>query len=149
MRSDQDDNLDLGPPPVDFPHDPSRDGFPREWKDVAWRRLSRGGGSIICPICKRVLMHNEFFDIHMDHFWPRSLMGDSAWSNLRLLCSTCNIRRSNFIETEIRRVLASQAFRALVSAFLRDAAENGTLASSPFLHELLGRFEADIQAGAT
>lgn len=142
MRPDQEDNLELGPAPDDFPHDPAREEFPREWKDVAWRRLSRGGGSITCPICKRVLTHDDFYDIHMDHFWPCSLMGDSAWSNLRLLCSTCNIRRSNFIETEIRRVLASQAFRALVSTFLCDAVRNGTLARSPFLQELLERGEA-------
>jgi hypothetical protein len=143
MRPDQDDNLELGAAPVDFPHDPACDYFPREWKDVAWRRLSQGKGSIACPICKRVLTYEDFHDIHMDHFWPRSLMGDSSWSNLRLLCSTCNIRRSNFIQTDIRRVLASPAFRTLVSSFLYSATESGTLLTSPFLQELLDRLWTD------
>lgn len=92
-----------------------------------------------CPICRRNLTYVDFSNIHMDHYWPRSLMGDSAWSNLRLLCSTCNIRRSNFIETEVRRVLATEAFRNLVSQFLEDAVRKGEIAKSPFLEELLHR----------
>ena len=139
MQPGQEDSLELGPAPGDFPHESAAETFPREWKDVAWRRLSRGTGEW-CPLCERVLTHNEFADIHMDHFWPRSLMGDSAWSNLRLLCSTWRLFAVRTLSSQISRgVLATKAFRALVSGFLREAVVVGALAESPFLQELLAR----------
>ncbi len=148
MRSDQGDNLGLGPPPADFPHDPRRDVFPREWKDVAWRRLSHRTGLIVCPLCKGSFTSDDFAAIHMDHFWPRSLMGDTSWSNLRLLCSTCNVRRSNFIDFDIRRVLASNTFRVMVASFLREAVDKGNLTASPFLQELFDRFTSSEELGS-
>lgn len=137
MRSNQ--KQELGSPPDEFPHDPTTANFPSEWKDVAWRRLAGARGEIECPICSQILTYAEFRHIHMDHFWPRSLMGDSSWHNLRLLCADCNVRRSNFIESELRLSLAKGPFRKLVSEYLASELSIGNLTSSIFLEELLAR----------
>ncbi len=120
-------------------------GFPSAWRATAWRRLSKRAGSIVCPICLQVFTWDSFETIHMDHYWPKSLMGDSNWSNLRLLCGPCNIGRSNFIDQEIRDVLSTVEFRSLVGQFLAERLAQGKISRSVFLDDLLERAGIPLQ----
>jgi 5-methylcytosine-specific restriction endonuclease McrA len=70
-------------------------------------------------------------------------MGDSSWSNFRLLCGACNIRRSNYVEGDIRKALATDDFRNIVATYLSKKRQIGDLPDSPFLDELIKRFMAN------
>lgn len=51
----------------------------------------------ICQICGKNVLDD---DIHFDHIIPWSKGGPTEISNIRLLCSDCNLQRSNNFENE-------------------------------------------------
>ncbi|MEG0266799.1 MAG: HNH endonuclease signature motif containing protein [Bacilli bacterium] len=65
-------------------------------RDVQFR-VSRRDNNVCQICCKNVLDK----DIHFDHIIPWSKGGSSDENNIRILCPTCNLERSNNLESEL------------------------------------------------
>lgn len=78
----------------------------------------------ICSSCGKSVQDG---DVHFDHIIPFSKGGSSEESNIRLLCDSCNLKRSNRFEAEY-----------LVSGFIEHTQEHLDLS---FLQLLLDIFE--------
>lgn len=53
----------------------------------------------VCYLCGKECSHDE---IHIDHVMPISRGGKHVASNLRVACSTCNLRKRSFTLSEYR-----------------------------------------------
>jgi 5-methylcytosine-specific restriction endonuclease McrA len=73
--------------------------FPASWKDAAIRELyDEAMGGVVCPICKKILRgRKELKTLQADHIIPWTKGGLTDWENLQLLCSGCNILKSNIL----------------------------------------------------
>lgn len=70
--------------------------FPASWRDAAIR-LSRDPalGGVRCPHCLRVFSRpSELRRLQGDHIVPYSRGGLTIWSNLQLLCVSCNLKKN-------------------------------------------------------
>ena len=102
--------------------DPTARVFPRDWVSTYFRHnLSKTGKDHYeCPICKTCFDHTQIDCLCGDHIWPYSLMGETSWDNYQLLCRTCNVRKKNFINNEVRKVLGDGSFRGMVFKYIKD-----------------------------
>lgn len=76
--------------------DPRQRHFPPSWRDAAIR-VSRDAslGGVRCPGCDRLFCRpSELRRLHGDHIIPYSRGGLTVWSNLQLLCATCNLKKN-------------------------------------------------------
>ncbi len=64
-------------------------------RDIQFKVLKRDNQ--ICRVCGRNVFEN---DIHFDHIIPFSKGGPTEDHNIRLVCSSCNQKKSNFFEEE-------------------------------------------------
>jgi len=76
---------------------PSERTFPPSWKDAAIRELyDEAIGGVVCPGCKKIFRERkELKTLQADHIIPWTKGGLTDWGNLQLLCSSCNILKSN------------------------------------------------------
>jgi hypothetical protein len=107
-----------GPPPAYIPSDPLSRRFPIEWKSTYFRRAAPYG-TYKCPLCLESFTHEDIDSLEGDHIWPWSFFGDTSWANYRLICSRCNVLRSNKIDTIVRQTLGRGQFREMIISFLR------------------------------
>ena len=117
----------IGPSPLYLACDPLSRMFPPGWKDIYFRRLA--------------VREDDGTDIGYlqgDHVWPYSLFGETSWSNYQLICGNCNASKSNKLENDVRKTLGAGEFRRMVSTFLSQQIEAGSLTSDPFLGKMLG-----------
>lgn len=75
--------------------------------------------------------------LQRDHRWPYSLFGETSWPNYQLICGSCNAAKSNRLDSDVRRLLGSGAFRSQVVAYLQKHVEQGTIASDVILKSIL------------
>jgi 5-methylcytosine-specific restriction endonuclease McrA len=54
-----------------------------------------------------------------DHIWPWSLFGETSWQNYQLICGSCNLKKKDKIDNQIRIILGNGEFRNLVKAYLK------------------------------
>ncbi len=80
--------------------------------------LKRAGGR--CELCG--VSHDEVA-LDVDHIVPRAKGGANDWSNLQVLCRTCNAQKSDRDDTDFRILNASFAFRKSDCIFCQK--ENG------------------------
>jgi hypothetical protein len=111
-----------GPPPAFAEANPLDRTFPTEWKNTYFRRTAtnneEGRVSYICPLCREAFSHEDIDLLQGDHVWPWSFFGETSWENYRLICSKCNVLRSNKLDSIIRQTLGQGEFRELVISFL-------------------------------
>lgn len=71
------------------------------WRSLRWRVLEKYGFS--CMACGRNHREHKVV-IHVDHIKPKSTHPDLAlvFENLQVLCSDCNIGKSNRSEADLR-----------------------------------------------
>ena len=126
----------MNPPPLYIVCSPLDRHFPAGWKDVWFGRHATTGSCGVpeytCPICQRNFDHTYIDELHGDHIWPYSLFGDTSWSNYRLICAGCNLRKSNHVDAAIRRILPDRSFRQIVQGYLIGRADAGLLADPVF-----------------
>lgn len=68
--------------------------FPLAIQDKAvFLNLEKNGGQLKCEICKRNIVARA--DCHFDHIIPFSKGGKSVLSNCQILCTRCNLEKSN------------------------------------------------------
>mgnify|MGYP000560004241 CR=1 FL=1 len=69
-----------------------------KWKEVRYIALQQGGGK--CCLCGA--MARDGVSLHVDHIKPRSLFPEMGYelSNLQILCSDCNMGKSNYDDTD-------------------------------------------------
>lgn len=74
-----------------------------EWLRLRYRVIKRYGGE--CMACGRSKKH-EGVTIHVDHIKPRSKFPHLSlvFDNLQILCSDCNLGKSNIDETDWRPI---------------------------------------------
>jgi len=72
-----------------------------KWKEVRYIALQQAGGK--CCLCGA--MARDGVQLHVDHIKPRSLFPDLAYQlgNLQILCSDCNMGKSNYDDTDWRQ----------------------------------------------
>ena len=90
--------------------------FPKHLKSTFFRRALSGTGKDYyeCPICKKHFDHTLVDSCLVgDHIWPYSLMGETSEENYQLLCGACNVRKKDFINNEVRKVLGDGSFREM------------------------------------
>lgn len=108
--------------PKFFRCDPGARLFPIEWRDIWFRqhttRNHNGTPIYTCPDCNRGFSHSEIKHLQGDHIWPYSFFGATTWANYQLLCSQCNARKSNYLDTEIRRILGTEEFLKIIVSYL-------------------------------
>jgi hypothetical protein len=128
--------------------DPRSRMFPAGWKDIWFRRRAvrdaDGVPRYTCPICQAKFDHQLIDFLQGDHIWPYSLFGETSWENYQLICGSCNVSKSNFLDVEIRKALGSGSFRALITTFLWNRVEVGSLARNAVLESILSR--SDLSA---
>ncbi|MBN9047718.1 MAG: HNH endonuclease [Rhizobiales bacterium] len=73
------------------------------WKELRYRVLAKSGQR--CQCCGSSVRDGA--ELHVDHIKPRSLYPDLALdeSNLQVLCSDCNMGKSNRDDTDFRPAL--------------------------------------------
>ena len=123
--------------------DPLSRQFPREWRDIRFRRSSLpnddGKASYSCPICLLNFDHTEIEFLQGDHIWPYSLFGETSWANYQLICGSCNARKRDFVDRSIRQILGAGKFREQVCDFLRQSVTEGTIEETDLVKLLLKR----------
>lgn len=127
--------------PLAFTSDPLSRMFPPEWKDVWFRRKSQKANDDYyyeCPCCRQRFSHEDIENLHGDHIWPFSLFGETSWENYRLICGSCNIRKSNFVDRNIRQALGQGEFRNLIIDFLRRSSALNPYSENSNLSDFLG-----------
>lgn len=85
--------------PIYLPEvDPYSRFFPSTWKTAYWRLnggLSNEGYQ--CPMCdQRFIGSKGFSRLQADHKTAFVAGGLTVWSNMQLLCVTCNTKKSFF-----------------------------------------------------
>lgn len=77
--------------------DPKQRNFPIAWKEAYFRKyFNKESRGYKCPNCKEVFRGSKGFKyLHADHIQPYSKGGLTIWSNLQLLCLSCNYQKSN------------------------------------------------------
>jgi hypothetical protein len=118
----------------------------REWLDLRYRVLNKGGGS--CNLCGcRGTSDNP---IQVDHIKPRSLHPELELveSNMQVLCKNCNMGKSNKDETDWRWKASREATDRLFRK--RHILAHATPAQKGKLEQLswLGKNDADLQKEA-
>ena len=70
----------------------------KKWKEVRYIALQQSGGK--CCLCGA--MARDGVQLHVDHIRPRSLFPEQAYrlSNLQVMCSDCNLGKSNYDDTD-------------------------------------------------
>lgn len=130
-------------PPLYISCDPLSRQFPREWRDIRFRRSAvrdpQGTVVYICPTCCVGFDHSQIDFLQGDHIWPYSLFGESSWSNYQLICGSCNARKRDFVDRSIRQVLGSGAFRELVCDYLKLSVSSGVISETDLVQLLLSR----------
>lgn len=122
--------------------DPLDRMFPADWK-IAWfrRRARVKEGSpypvITCPICSSDFDFSRLDYLEGDHIWPYSLFGETVWENFQLLCGSCNSRKSNALNTQIRRALSNNSFRGMVASHLASSQSFALSEGDPILQSML------------
>jgi hypothetical protein len=138
---------DIDEPPLYFPCFPLARQFPREWRDIRFRRSAKrcedGVVRYACPICRNDFDHTEIDFLQGDHIWPFSLFGESSWANYQLICGSCNARKRDFVDEAVRKILGDGHFRGLVCETLRVAAHTGKISETELVRLLLIRDEAE------
>ena len=111
-------------PSGNFPCDCRDRTFPPEWKDYWFRQEARieedGIYCIYCPLCRFRFDHSTLKFLTADHIWPYSLFGETVWENYQLLCISCNSRKKDKIDTEIRDILGHGEFRNILQHFVQE-----------------------------
>lgn len=71
-----------------------------KWKELRFIALQQSGGR--CTLCGASA--HDGVQLHVDHIKPRSKYPHLAYDlgNLQILCSDCNLGKSNFDETDFR-----------------------------------------------
>lgn len=67
--------------------------YGRELKEKIFEEAKTSKGEYKCPVCGKTSPHKALFQI--DHMKPMSKDGLTKIDNLRLLCSICNLRKSD------------------------------------------------------
>jgi diadenosine tetraphosphate (Ap4A) HIT family hydrolase/5-methylcytosine-specific restriction endonuclease McrA len=80
--------------------------------------LKRAGGR--CELCGT---SHEEVPLDVDHIIPRAKGGNNDWSNLQVLCRTCNAQKRDRDDTDFRSLNASYALRDTSCVFCQK--ENG------------------------
>jgi 5-methylcytosine-specific restriction endonuclease McrA len=127
--------------PSFFECDPLAREFPREWKDIWFRKYSRidddGVPKYECPLCKKLFDHSTISQLQGDHIWPYSMFGETSPANYQLLCGRCNAKKHDYINHKIRRTLGNGQFRSLIATYLQQMVSSGVLEEDAILEELL------------
>lgn len=81
------------------------------WRELRYRVLKNGDGR--CSLCG--VSAKDGAILHVDHIKPRSLFPELALDerNLQVLCSECNIGKSNKDETDWRAVKVASAIDSI------------------------------------
>lgn len=81
------------------------------WRELRYRVLKSGNGR--CSLCGAGAKDGAV--LHVDHIKPRSLFPELALeeSNLQVLCSECNVGKSNKDETDWRIAKVASALDAI------------------------------------
>lgn len=129
-------------PPSLHPCDPHTRVFPAAWKAVWFRQHARTlDGDVYpsyeCPRCRRRFNYESLDSLEGDHVWPYSLFGATTWTNYQLLCSRCNLEKSNRLSTSLRSLLSGDDFREVLRGFLRSRCAPEEIANDVMLRELL------------
>lgn len=139
----QEDIQSVDEPPLFFPCDPLARQFPTAWRDIRFRRSAKrtteGINVYSCPICKAGFNHSDIDYLQGDHIWPYSLFGETSWANYQLICGSCNSRKRNFIDDDVRRILGEGSFRKAVCDYLRIATGAGRISRTDMITLLLIR----------
>lgn len=87
---------------VSFPEglescDPKQRAFPSSWKESYVRiYFNEDKGGYVCPHCQEVFRGTEGFkELEADHISTFSKGGLTTWENMKVLCVTCNRKKSN------------------------------------------------------
>ena len=114
-----------------------------EWKDVYFRRCSdvdsQGFTFYWCPLCKTKFDHSDIDFLQGDHVWPYSLCGETSWDNYQLVCASCNARKKNFVDNELRSVLGQGQFREMVLDYVAQKIKEKELEHGFGLNDMLER----------
>jgi len=109
-------------PPQFIDCNTTRRTFPCEWKSTYFRHycINKKVNNYPCPICGDQYDHTRLDYLFGDHIWPYSLMGETSWENYQLLCGSCNGKKKNFINNDLRKILGNGFFRKYIFDYIQE-----------------------------